>query len=698
LKPQNYPDLVFLRLVIPLIAGILLFDTNTSILDLTMAIGCQLVLLIGLLSSMNHFYKRIYTQRIKPFISFGLYLFPFLLGGWLTLLNNEIRADNHFSKIPDHYLQVIIDDEPQMKGNVCRFPAKVIRSFSNHKQHVVSGHLLIALIAKEKSLKLNYGDQLIIPGNYKPIEEPKNPFEFNTKDWYKHQNIHHQAFLQPDQIIIQHHHQGNPIINWALQIRKVQVDLFRKRIKQEEAYTIASTLLLGYRTELSEDTLMAYSRTGTIHALSVSGMHVGLIYLIINFLLSFLNGSKPGKLIKVVLSICLIWLYALITGLSPSVLRSAIMISVFIIGNAFNQNKNSYNLLAFSAFLILIYNPQLIYDLGFQLSYLSVLGLIYLQPLIYAWFSFKYIWADKLWSFIALSLAAQTATFPLSVYYFHQFPLYFLLSNLFILVPVTLIMYLGILVMIFPMDIFVFCLEWLLKFNNNGLRWFADLPYASISKIWFSKLDLFLITVAILFLCLALGRFNKYFMILSIGSLGVLSLSLALKRLERSQQKNVIFFSLKKGHAIAFIDKESAWIYSSLNPDSKAIKHYINPAIDQSHVTFVTYINPHSELNTRHLKIKNHQINFYHYKILVADSCFNGKTLNNHVTIDALAINESAKFNLTNLLKNLKVKMIFFEAGITNYRMDSYKNVAKDFDLPTYDLRIKKAYLINLKK
>ncbi|RZK98297.1 MAG: ComEC/Rec2 family competence protein, partial [Pedobacter sp.] len=231
-------------------------------------------------------------------------------------------------------------------------------------------------------------------------------------------------------------------------MRKEQVAYYRTIIKNDEAFAVATTLILGYRADLDKATLSTYSRTGTIHALSVSGMHVGLVYLVLNWLLSMMSHSKWTSVVKMLIILTCIWFYALLTGFSPSVLRSVIMLTVFIIANSFNRNTNNYNILAFTAFSLLVYNPYLIWDIGFQLSFLAVIGLIWLQPMIQGWLDTKIGWMNKLFSVIAMSLAAQIVTFPFSIYYFHQFPVYFLIGNLFIMIPIAGIMYLGILILL----------------------------------------------------------------------------------------------------------------------------------------------------------------------------------------------------------------------------------------------------------
>jgi competence protein ComEC len=688
-------ELAFVRLVIPFIAGILLFSA-VSRLSWLIPMGTIGVIMLSTLFYLNSHYASFNSRRYKTYIAFCFYFLPILLGGSLCLLKKENLNKNHFSNIRGEYLQVIVNEEPQLKNNIIRFNAVVINSFYKGKFTPVIGHLIVSVNTKNLHQTIEYGNQYILPANFLVIPEPHNPAEFDVKTWYGHQNIYHQIFVQPEQLLHQKSGLGNPIISWALKIRKQQVDLFRKLLVQDEAYAVATTLLLGYRADLSEETLMAYSKTGTIHALSVSGMHVGLIYLVINFLLGFLDKTNHGRIIKLLLTIALIWFYALVAGLAPSVLRSAIMLSVFIIGNTFKRSKNSYNLLCFSAFSILVFNPLLIYDLGFQLSYLSVLGLIYFQPYINAWFHFKFAFANKLWGFIALSLAAQLSTFPLAAYYFHQFPTYFLISNLFILLPVTVIMYLGLLIILCRMYFLAPILEWLINFCNQGLKWISNLPSASLSEIWFDQMELLLLSFGLLCICIACANFNKLLLLIGFSCFCLLVLSLAYDNYLVQRQRSVLFFSLRKSSAIAFIQKDSAWVFSPLSKESKDIKYFVLPALGKSGVKSITYLKPHQAINTRIFQSGEHQIHFRGFNLLLIDTCFNHKRLTKPVTFNAINLSGPSRLQLDLILNKTKADKLFIDGSNAAYQVKYYENVAKNFNLTTYDLKIKKAYLINL--
>lgn len=692
----------------PLMAGIICFSDVTQRRWYVLLAGLATTILLVLL--VYSFRYKGLKRKQKYFISGCFYLLYFILGAWLSVANKQIIQPDHFSKFQSDHLLVEINDEPQLKNNIIRIRAKVLQSIRASELKEVSGQVLISIQidsnihAKSKSQEqsnrrsFHYGDHMFVPATYKEIAGPRNPHEFDVRNWYKRQNIYHQIFVQENQMVKRRTGSGNPIIAWALKLRKKQVNFFRGLIKNNEANAVASTLILGYRADLSEETLMAYAKTGTIHALSVSGMHVGLIYIIINFMLSFLNRWPRGKILQLIIAVALVWLYAIIAGLAPSVLRSAIMLTIYIIGSTFNRHHNSYNLLCFSAFMMLLFNPYSLYDVGFQLSYLSVLGLISLQPIIYAWFDFRNYIADKLWSFFALSFAAQLTTFPLAIYYFHQFPLYFLFSNLFILLPVAGIMYMGLIILLFRLKILGPLFEWLINFTNLGLNWIAGLPWASLSGIWISQTELFLLLVALVSGCLALLGFKKKLLYLSMTAIFMMSLSFSYRFYQTHQQSKIIFYSLRNNTAIAFIHRDQAWLLTSLAEKSKALRSLVSPALEQSGVRRVTYLNIHQPFTSGKLQLQEHQVLFSNFSLLLADTCFNGKTPHREISYDAINLREHTKLDLNALLRHCKTKQLIIDGNNSSYRVERFETVAENYDLPVYNLKIKKAYLVNLTK
>ncbi|TCC98176.1 ComEC/Rec2 family competence protein [Pedobacter psychroterrae] len=519
----------FVRILLPFAGGILLFYEQTLWNNqalITWNAAICIIMFIYLFIA-NLLYKRLRLYRFKGFNGLAWSVFIFFFGALWVILHNESLAEDHYANKPHQFLKIKVNDEPRLKNNILRFKAMVNVCYDHLEDdgNKASGSLMVSIATDSSNrLSLSYGDELIIPYKISTIKLPKQTSDFDYKAWLAAQNIYHQTFLRQADLIKLPGNNGHPIISFALNLRKKQVDFYRQIMKDDEAFAVAATLILGYRTDLDKETLDIYSKTGTIHALSVSGMHVGLVYLVLNWMLQFMNRRGWLSMVKLVLILISVWFYALLTGFSPSVLRSVIMLSVFIIAKSFARKTSNYNIMAFAACCLLLYDPFLIWDIGFQLSFLAVAGLIWLQPMIQNWWHIEQDWLYKIWGTVAMSLAAQLATCPFSLYYFHQFPVYFLISNLFILIPIAVLMYMGIIILLFRIEILGPAFEWLISFTNKGLTWIATLPFSSVSGIFISKTQLVVLCVTLLLFVFALSEYKKRLLFASLIGLLIFQL------------------------------------------------------------------------------------------------------------------------------------------------------------------------------
>lgn len=291
---------------------------------------------------------------------------------------------------------------------------------------------------------LGYGDKVALAMPPFRLPAPKNPHEFNYQQYMAGQNIYYQQFVDVADVKILEKGSKSSVMATAINLRNEFAGLIDQHVAGEQERAIAQALILGIRDGLDQETKRSFSASGAMHVLAVSGLHVGIIIIIISFLLKPINKKKGGKIVSTVVQISFLWFLAMVTGLSPSILRAVTMFSIIIIGQAFYSRPSIYNSLALSAFVLLWYDPNFMFSVGFQLSYIAVLGIVYIYPKIYGRLTF-YAWLpDKIWSVTCLSVAAQLATFPLTLYYFHQFPVYFLISNLVVIPAAFLIMSLGI--------------------------------------------------------------------------------------------------------------------------------------------------------------------------------------------------------------------------------------------------------------
>ncbi|HEY8929794.1 MAG TPA: ComEC/Rec2 family competence protein [Mucilaginibacter sp.] len=647
--------------------------------------------------SLNLAYKQFNLHKFRWIGGLFIAVILFLAGSICLINNNELNNKNHFSKAPAQYLIGHINNEPVLKNGWVRFTVNVEGNINNGKTTTSSGNLLIAL--KSTDSKLYYGDVLLIPAKYTTVNQPFNPAEFNYKRYLANQNIHFQEFLFPGQYRVLAKDKGNAIISYSLKLRQAFVEKLKHNMRDTDAIAVASTLILGYKADLSNDVLQAYSKTGTVHVLSVSGAHVGIVYLLLSFTLGFLNRFKYGKLLKSIIIITLIWYYSMLTGFSAPVCRAALMLSLFIIGKTYNRYINSLNILAVSAFALLLYNPLYLTDVGFQLSYLAVFGLIVFQPVVYNLVKLKNKWIEKLWAITSVSIAAQVITFPLSAFYFHQFPVYFLVSNIFIIVPTAVIMYSGIALLLLPQIPYLsraiaFVLERSILLMNKGLTWVQHLPVATISKIWLTAIEHLLLYVIII--CLFYFLYDKKFRRIQLAAICslILCISFGIKRIRSVQTNNIAWLNVNKHKAIVFKSGDNGIVVTDLKDTDKVYRYAIQPYLDSSRTGNVKIIGLNQNCKTESFIKKDGLIQFRDKKIYLINTQLEEMALQPKIKTDFVyitsnphtgisAINHSFDYNLLIIdgsNSNAYINRLSEEAGREN---TNYKILKRNISLIT---------------
>ena len=498
--------LFFIKMGIPMSLGICLAYRVDGLFTRDIS-GYTLFILMAAFAVGGICYKRLPMHRYRTILAFLAYSLYFYGGVWLCMLQKSPELPDNSKTRPYKPIHIRIIDEPQQKVKSVRCKAINLSEKATRFPYQHETILVTIYHDTAQSPRLNYGDELVINAKLKWIG-PAQPGRYDLQYWMAVQHIYRRADLDAKRFIKVAANQGNVITAYALQLRKTQVERLNALISNQEAAAVAVTLILGYRADLDTKTLSAYATTGTIHALSVSGMHVGLIYLLLDKILFVFDRRNWSKLIKYLVILLSIWFYAMLTGFSPAVLRSALMLSVMVTANALRKTSSGLNMLAFSGCCLLVSDPFILFDMGFQLSYLSVFGLLTIQPLIKKWIRVERSLLRLLWDAIALSLSAQLFTFPLALYYFHQFPLYFLISNLLIAIPVSLMMYLGLLILILRLNFLALPLEWIIITTNDILRWISGLPFASISGVFINSMQLYCLYAAICLLTLAFVKFH----------------------------------------------------------------------------------------------------------------------------------------------------------------------------------------------
>lgn len=654
-------EIPFTLLLLPFLAGLGLdvaFPCNTWLSPLMIVSA----ILFSAFVILNIGYQKLGLYNAK-WIGGSLVCILLLFAGMLCFeLHRENNLPNHFSKQTPVYLIACITSEPKLNTGTLRFTTKIEQAGDTNQLKITTSNLIVSVKTDTASpIKLSYGDRLIIPGKFSAVEPPQNPAEFNYKAYLAHQNIYQQAYLIQYQVKVLQHNQGNPIIAYALNLRVQLVNKLKAAIRDSDAVAVASTIILGYRADLRKEVQETYAKTGTMHLLSVAGMHVGLVYLMIAFVLSFLPHGRHTKIIKVVVSILLIWCYALITGFSPAVSRAALMLTTVIIGFSFNRHINRLNVLAVSAFVLLLYNPFYICDAGFQLSYLAVFGIIIIQPYIYRWLQPKNLITRELWLVCSVSIAAQIILLPIGALYFHDFPVYFLLSNVFIIIPSMMVMYAGIFYLALPgIPYLSTSLSWLLEktiiIMTKTLALIEHAPYGSINKLWLNPTEFILAYAIIAASFCFLVQKNKQWLKVSLVTGLLISISFSLKAFSSSNTRSITFFSMRKNGGILFRDGSSGVLLTDLKVKDKAYQYSIQPYLDSCRVTDVKV--PGKNMDTDYLIKHGNLIRFGDKSILLFDRSLEGKKFPDKLNIDYLYITGNANPDLQYLKHNYNFKLL----------------------------------------
>jgi competence protein ComEC len=404
--------------------------------------------------------------------------------------NTESNNFNHIANVDSiKFFTVVITTSAIEKQNSWKIEAEVQNVNSNGSWKKGSGKVMLYQSKKDFPSPVKYGELLLINGNPQLVPPPSNPEEFDYRRFLAYKNIYHQKFIRRDDVRQIGFAPPSSVDFYALQTRQWADKTIKQHVSGDREKGLASALVLGVTDGLDNDLLSAYKATGTLHVLAVSGLHVGILYGLVLWILTPLNKLSGGPWIIAGISIVVLWCYAFVTGLSPSVLRAVTMFSFVAFAKPGGHRTNIYNTLAASAFFILWYDPFFIMSVGFQLSYLAVLGIVYIQPGLYNLFNPTNRILDEIWKISTVSIAAQIATFSLGLFYFHQFPNYFLVSNL-VAIPgsfVVLIIGLAILATAFLSHVAMalgFVLEWVIKGMNAVMFMLEDLPFSLVENVY----------------------------------------------------------------------------------------------------------------------------------------------------------------------------------------------------------------------
>lgn len=491
----------------------------------------------------------------------------FFLGAFLTVQNTDRFNPNHVLHHLTDSTQLVatVNGPPTEKAKSWKVPVKIQSVQADDSAHSVFGKAFIYLEPDSLATTVRYGDQLFLHHPPDTLDPPANPGEFNYKRYLSFHNIYHQGYYPSGTWERIDQNQGHPIYGFIFKLRRHLLGLIDQNVQDPQSKSVAGALLLGYRDGLDKELLTAYASTGAMHVLAVSGLHVGIIFLVLRELTQTLRRRKwSRRWLRPAILLGGIWFFALITGLSPSVSRAATMFSFVIIGQSLDRPVNIYSSLAASAFVLLAVNPYMLTEIGFLLSYAAVLGIVYFQPKFYRLLYVKNYLLDKAWAITCVSLAAQLATFPIGILFFYQFPSYFLISNLVVIPAASVILYTGMLMFLTsivpPLSM---AIGWILNWSIYVLNWMIQqievLPGALIQPLSLTIPQTILIYLFIIGMSVFLVRQRIRGLLFGMG-MGILFIgSLGWATFDQSKERQAVVYSVSGHTALALIDGQQGY-------------------------------------------------------------------------------------------------------------------------------------------
>ncbi|TJY37680.1 ComEC/Rec2 family competence protein [Pontimicrobium aquaticum] len=672
-------NFTIIKLTICLIIGILLgyfFDIN-----LLLIIGFYAFFLLLLTLELFLFKTSIKKQTWGTLL---IYLTCLCCGSLTITSHNEFNFKNHYVKNQlvkkDTVLSITFRVREVLKpGNF--YNKYVIDVLNLNSQNVIGKSLLnVAKDSTQKLLKVD--DMVFAQTQFKELIPPLNPHQFDYKAYLKKQHIYHQLFATNKELLRLSNNK-HTLFGYASLLREtINTKLEKHHFKNDEL-AIINALLLGQRQDISKDIYNSYTQAGAIHILAVSGLHVGIILMLLNFLFKPIEYVKHGLFLKTLLLIIVLWSFAIIAGLSASVVRAVSMFTVVAIALNLKRPTNVYNTLTISMFVLLLWKPTFLFDVGFQLSYLAVFAIVTVQPML------DKLWSPKpkvfkfFWNIFTVTLAAQFGIVPLSLYYFHQFPGLFFISNLAIIPFLGVILGFGIVVIGLSITnmlpgFVAKSFGVIISTMNNFVGWVANQEAFLFRNISFDLIHVF-ISYVLIALVIIVIKTKTYKSIVSLLLIIIISQCALLQDNNKTVENSFIVFHKSRHSIIGQKANKQLQLYTNTNDSIIRQDKMITNYTIGSHINTVT-INSSKSIYT-----------FNNKKLLVIDSLGVYKTRS--FKPDIVLLQHSTKINLERLIKYLKPELIISDGSNYKSYQERWQATCNKYNIPFHQTSKRGAFI-----
>jgi len=697
------------RILLPFLAGIIVCLAISATTEINLILWI-ILLVLSIASGLIHFNKLRFVNRLLFGVIVSLFLF--VTGYNSVILHKEILRSDHFSKMQTKGIFIATVIEPLQEKDHSFKTILNIRGIKRGNSIVKAEGRILTYLAKDSIKKPPAEGSLItFSADVQPIRPPQNPGAFDYMKYMATNNVYHQVYLTTISWEIMEEPHGFNLFREANTISRKFVSILNENGLKGREFAVASALLLGQNDMLDNETLQAYSGSGVMHILSVSGLHVGVIFIAINFLLAFMKKSSLLIFVKTTIILLIIWAYAFLTGLSPSVMRAAAMFTFISIGNASKRNVHIVNSLSVSAIVLLLIDPLMINNIGFQLSYIAILGIVFInKPIAGLWHPANKVVAH-IWGLIAVSIAAQIASAPLALMYFHQFPVYFIPANLAAIDISFLAILSGIAVLLTSFipavsNFFGIITNYLLFIMNYCVVYIEHLPHSvlHITSVFPKETILIYLILVSVFLLFYLKR--KEWLYLSLGFLLILSISFSLTGMKRQKQQKIIFYSSNKQSAIGLINGTQQILLadSMLLTNKTAVKFQLDGArnlygfstVSRYALDTITELSQSLPIGKNTFYGLGNNFIFHNKRIVIINSLPDIKGTFTKLKVDYLVIRNNPKLQINILQQLYEPECIVVDGSNSFYSSEKWMAGFRKAGLPAFSVKDSGAYIVDL--
>lgn len=713
---HRYP---YIRLIIPWIAGVFCGDCfyNSSWQPLW---GIFVFAFLACLCIAFYFLKS-YSLRW----CFGTAVSAlFFTGGWVGITWQLHQTDFTFSSKETVYRALLLE-APQEKERSYLCPVFVKEycdSNAVHSIHTVERKVIIYLAQDSLASRLKQGDEILFSARISPPENGHNFDEFDYARYLQRKGISGTGYVASKNWSLlssvdtfanvttspsnASSFSGFSSFRFAADVyREKLISVYRKLGFNGDNLAILSALTVGDKTELSESVRESYSIAGASHVLALSGLHIGLLYGLFLFVMKPLaNRGRGGRLCRSLFLLLLLWAFAFFTGLSPSVVRSVCMFSVLAIADMFSRKSLTINTLSATAWVMLLFNPVWLFDVGFQLSFMAVAFILMIQPSLYRSFPVKSRVGKFIWGVMSVSIAAQLGTAPLVMFYFSRFSTHFLLTNLVVIPLVGIILYSAVVMLaltpfIWLQSLVAEVVRWLLNGLTIFVQWVERLPYASIDRIWLYPLEvcgiyIFLLLIFYYFINRRLR--NLVVCLLSVLLLVTFHTTMYWKDHPRT---SIVFYNVRGCPVVHCIKSDGrSWVcYGDTLANKKRLqrvssnywnRHHLLPPVEVNAITYQSIEaqcaadNPSTDNQSPELCCQQQILSYHGCRIgMITDNRWRNKSASSPLSVHYLYLCKGYNGHMEELTHLFFPSCVILDASLSEYRKELLKNECKQFGI-----------------